>query len=220
MAGTRAFSEDEQVKVLDALDRLRDRVLLLLGLYTGFRITELLRLTVGDVWKSGAPVTVLTVQRQGLKGGAGVYARRVSGRSVPLNPAVRAALSTYLAQRFPDGDPVPDDPLFLSRKGGAISYVQAYRVIKAAAESAGVTDRIGTHSMRKTFARSVYDGSGHDIVLTKEAVGHRSIATTSAYLSASAHQVAAAILAIRGPAFRPEMPPAKAAPAPQPAATA
>src|SRR5690242_2467518 len=100
MAGMRALTEDEQGRILASLDRLRDRLLFLTGLYTGFRITELLSLRVGDVWKNGSPVSTIAVARRNMKGGAGVTAHRVRGRHVPVASDLRAAIATYVSERF------------------------------------------------------------------------------------------------------------------------
>lgn len=42
---------------------------------------------------------------------------------------------------------------------------------------------VGTHSMRKTFAKHIYDVTGNDIMETKAALGHSNVATTQNYLS-------------------------------------
>lgn len=200
----RSLSIDEQGRMLAAMDRLRDRLLFLTGLYTGFRISEMLSLRVGDVWRGGAPVTVLTVARRNLKGGAGENARRVRSRSVAVGDELRAAISTYIGERFPTSDPAAEEFVFKSREGGnrAITLGQAWRILKRAGEDAGAVDRVGTHSMRKTFAWSIYKNSGHDLVLTKAAIGHSSITTTGKYLEASEPAVVSAVLGIKGPGLR------------------
>jgi integrase len=71
MAGMRPLTQKEQCLVMAALARMRDRLLFLTGLYTGFRITEILSLRVADVWVNGEPGRVVTVSRRNLKGGAG-----------------------------------------------------------------------------------------------------------------------------------------------------
>ena len=201
MAGMRALTKEEQRLVLAALDRMRDRVLFLTGLYTGFRITEILSLRVADVWKNGEPGRVVTVSRRHLKGGAGPYASRLQSRSIAMHPGLRAAIATYVAQRF-DGRTVDGaEVLFPSRKGSnqPIRPGQAWHIIKQAAGQAGAAERVATHSLRKTFARSVYDSTGHDIIVTQRALGHRSIGTTARYLDASEPEVCAAVMAIEGP---------------------
>ncbi len=184
-----------------AFERARDRLLFLLGLHSGFRIHELLSIRIGDIWKENRPATEITVARRQLKGGAGASARRVRSRTTPLHSAVQAAARSYVQERF-GADPVqPGEFLFKSRKGPntAITPRHAWRIIKTAARAAGFPERVATHSMRKTFARAIYDRSGHDLILTQRALDHRSVVTTSRYLESTADDVAAAILGIDHP---------------------
>ena len=52
-----------------------------------------------------------------------------------------------------------------------------------ACEECGIdTARISTHSLRKTFVRSVYDASGHDVIKTMKVVQHSSPVITARYL--------------------------------------
>jgi integrase len=55
---------------------------------------------------------------------------------------------------------------------------------------------IGSHTLRKTFARLLYAALGHDLVRTSYALRHRSVATTVAYLSFHEEEVDAAIIEI------------------------
>ena len=73
-------------------------------------------------------------------------------------------------------------PLFPSRKGGqAISRVQAYRIINAAARTVGITDPIGTHTMRKTFGYHAYQ-TGIDISRIQKLLNHSSPSVSLAYI--------------------------------------
>lgn len=198
MCATRSLNHREQAEIIATLEHARDRLLLLLGLHSGFRIHELLSVRVGDVWKENRPATEITVARRQLKGGASANARRVRSRTTPLHPAVQAAIRTYVQERFAAEPVRADEFLFKSRKGPntAITPRHAWRIIKEAARAAGFPDRVATHSMRKTFARAIYDRSGHDLILTQRALDHRSVVTTSRYLESAADDVAAAILGI------------------------
>ena len=53
MAGCRPLSEYEIYQVLSVLKNKRNKLLFILGIRTGFRISELLSLTVKDVYKDG-----------------------------------------------------------------------------------------------------------------------------------------------------------------------
>jgi integrase len=197
----RALTQEEQTAMLAALSSSRDRLLFLAGVYTGFRIHELLSLRIGNVWRNNEPAREITIARQNLKGGTSAFARRVRSRTIPVHPVLRAAIQNYIFSRYTDQIPPPDDCLFPSKKGNdrPISAVQAFRIIQAAARQAGNLERVATHSMRKTFARSIYDRSGHDIILTSKALGHSSVLTTSHYLESSRDDVKAAIMSLPDP---------------------
>lgn len=69
-----------------AASRLRDRMLLIAGTNVGYRITELLTWTIGQVrTASGEVAREVSVTRALLKGGSGVRKRSVRSRRVVLN---------------------------------------------------------------------------------------------------------------------------------------
>lgn len=179
----------------------RDRLLIVLGFETGLRISELLSLRVGEVWQSGAPVRILRLTRNRLKGGRGIRARSVSSRTVPLNARAAAVLhAQFGSQSIID----KDAPLFPSREGGALTRRQAARVIRKIFLAAGCDpERVwAAHSLRRRFVRRVYDCT-RDIQVTRAAVGHRYIQTTQAYLGLAEEEAYAAVLAMGEPSRRP-----------------
>ena len=191
MKGCRPLSEEEVTAVLNSFTGTcakRDRALFVLGLKTGFRISELLSLRVKDVVHGSRLADRVAVARRSMKG-------KVEGRAVVLHPDAKEALGAWLQERGEAAK--PDSFLFASRKGQRpISRVQAWRILDAAFAAAGVEGQTGTHSMRKTFAGRVYDALGEDIFRLQQALGHRSINSTTAYLSFREEDVDAAILAI------------------------
>lgn len=210
---SRSLNPDEQALMLAQLRSLRDKLLFLTGLYTGFRIHELLAIRVRDVWRAGAPAHELTVSRRYLKGGVGRRSKQLMSRTVPLTDGLRAAIQTFIQQQYKGRTPPPEDFLFRSRErvnrstrsrtlvNRPICPEQAFRILQSAARRAGLGDRVSTHSMRKTFALSIYDISKHDIIETSQALGHRSIATTEHYLKSARNRTAAFVRLIQGPAF-------------------
>ena len=86
------------------------------------------------------------------------------------------------------------------RKNRPISRVQAYRILKAAAAATGRPERVATHSLRKTFAQDVFARSGHNLVLTQQALGHSSVLTTARYVSPDEEAISATILGLGAPA--------------------
>jgi integrase len=178
----------------------RNKALFIVGVRTGYRISELLSLTVGDVLHHGKVVDHLTVQRWHMKGGK---AGKTSGRTVPLHPEARAALSVWLevlAKRL--GTLEASLPVFCSRVKDpatglrkAISRQQAWEILKEAFAANELTGKLGTHVMRKTFANRMYEKLNRDLVKVQRAMGHRNINSTVSYLSFREEDIAAAILA-------------------------
>ena len=201
MAARKPLTEDQLAKVLAVLPQCsrRDACLVRVGLNTGFRIHELLSLTVGQVWDGAHVRNRITITRRLLKGGHGVHRRSVTSRTVPLNAAARDAIARYLEERWYCQKAKPTHPLFLSRQlGVALSSWQANRIVKAVIARAGLAGAgpWGTHTLRKSFCRMVYKNSGHDIELCRVAMAHQSIATTQRYLSATQDEADAVILSI------------------------
>jgi integrase len=170
-----------------AQHRHRDRMMVIVGTNVGYRITELLTWTVGQILtREGDIAHEITVTRALLKGGNGLRKRSVRSRRVVLNERARQAIRDYLASL--GRVPLPDEYLFRSRQGGnqPLHRAQAHDILKAACRACGIdATRISTHSLRKTFARAVYDASGHDIILAQRLLGHSSPIVTGHYLEST-----------------------------------
>jgi site-specific recombinase XerD len=177
MKGCRPLSEVEKEQVVNSIvgrHQLRDRLIVLFGIYTGFRISEILSLQVKDVYQNGTVVDHVTVQRRNVKG-------KKEGRSIVLHQRVKDSILNYLAN---SSNFSPNTYLFLNQsKTQQITRQQAWNVLKKAFSSCNLTGNLATHSLRKTFAASVYERSGHCLLKTKRALGHTDIRTTEKYLS-------------------------------------
>ena len=194
MKGCRPLTDEEVDLVARSIDGVfakRDRALFLLGVKSGFRVSELLSLRLGDVVQAGHMVERVTVRRRNMK-------KKTEGRTVLLHPDAKAALAGWISEMQVGGQLPADTFVFLSRKGRnqPVSRVQAWRILRTAYEANEMTGNLGTHSMRKTFASKVYDLLDHDLVKTQRALGHRNINSTAQYLSFREEEIDAAILAI------------------------
>ncbi len=194
MKGCRPLAEDEAAVVSQSFGgtyAARDKALFLLGLKSGFRISELLSLKVGDVYQRGRLVDRVTVARAHMK-------KKTEGRTVVLHPEAKAALAAWLKALQATAELLPTMALFQSREGvnRPISRVQAWRILEDAYATNGLTGKLGTHSLRKTFANRVYDKLGHDLVKTQRALGHKNVNSTVSYLSFREEEIDAAILAM------------------------
>ncbi len=200
MAGRRPLTPNEERRLLRAVRRLkaRDRALVTAQWLTGFRVSEILSLRVSDVFRNGALVPKIGVRPSRLKGGYG------STRRVPVSPELGRALERQLAHLRRTCKLDPDLPLFVSRQegeGGATRPLHrdsARLIIRAAFAKAGIEDdgRLGCHTLRKTWARRVYDQSGHDLNLTRAALGHGNVAVTQRYLDVDDDRLFQAMAAV------------------------
>jgi integrase len=191
--------EEARVRVALADASPRDQALLEVGFQTGLRLSELIGLCVGDVWRAGRLVSVLRISRSRLKGGrGGRRARNVNSRVVPLNDLARAAIADHLAT-LPPALVKPETPLFFgrTRRLRPLTRQQAARVVKKIFLAAGLSpDRVWSgHSLRRRFVRRVFEATS-DVNLARQAIGHRWIATTQLYLGLAEDETAAAILRI------------------------
>ena len=174
MKGTRPLDNTEIRLVSACFDgtfEARNRGLFMLGVSTGGRISELLSLTIGDVYQNGTAVTDLLFDRSIVKGG------EVS-RAVPVNVDGRQAIEALIGWHQEKYRTLASTrPLFPSRnKNGrvAMNRQTAHEMLKRAFETAGLNGKLATHSLRKSFAQRLYEESG-DIYLVQELLGHRNV---------------------------------------------
>jgi integrase len=145
---------------------------------------------IPDVYLHGRIGDVVYVERKHMK-------KKVEGRAIPLHQDAKAALDVWIKELEKAGKADPGCPLFKSRKGQrAITRVQAFRVLTEVYEANGLMGKLGTHSMRKTFADRMYDRLGRDLIKVQRALGHRCINSTVSYLSFREEEITEAILSI------------------------
>ncbi|MFD3445234.1 site-specific tyrosine recombinase XerD [Microbacteriaceae bacterium 4G12] len=162
---------------------IRDHALLELLYATGARISEVVGLNVDDVMSLGEDGSVDDGEDDTLPGDM----IRVTGkgdkqRLVPVGRFARTALDAYLVRVRPalSGQGRPTPALFLGRRGSRMSRQNAWLIIRAAAERAGLEVEISPHTFRHSFATHLLAG-GADVRVVQELLGHSSVATTQIY---------------------------------------
>lgn len=147
---------------------LRDLLLFVIGINTGIKVHDLLYLTVKDVWDGSQTREFLYLKDE----------KNGEVKAFYLNSKVREVLRDYLASNQLQ----PDDFLFKSKKNNhPITRQQAYRIINHAAKEVGIQEKIGTHTLRKTFGYHAYR-KGVAISILKNIFNQHSTAETLKYI--------------------------------------
>lgn len=73
-----------------------------------------------------------------------------------------------------------NDVLFLNRRGGKLSRVMIFYILKDLAIAAGIQKSISPHTLRHSFATSLVE-AGADLRAVQQMLGHESITTTEIY---------------------------------------
>ena len=102
-------------------------------------------------------------------------------RMVPLGEAARSALQLYRSECRPHLVTSPQQQaLLLSRRGNAMTRQALWKVIKTAAQLAGLSQRLYPHLLRHSFATHLLQG-GADLRSVQELLGHANMSTTERY---------------------------------------
>ena len=146
---------------------LRDRAMLELLYASGLRISEL----------ADAKLENLNLE----EGVVRVTGKGNKTRLVPVGRKACAAIAAYLAEERPrlvkrrTGSEV-----FLSTRGGRLTTVRIWQIVKAVARRSGLEANIYPHLLRHSFATHLLS-NGADLRIIQEMLGHADISTTQVY---------------------------------------
>jgi integrase/recombinase XerD len=179
------LSPDQIVRLIEHVDGgdpalLRDRAILETLYGCGCRVSELCGLDIPDL---DAGEATLLLRGKGRK-----------HRRVPVGEPALAALARYLDE----GRPVfaskqPISAVFLNQRGGRLSRVSVWNLIKKVARETGLANRLSPHTLRHSFATHLLEG-GADLRVVQELLGHSDINTTEIYTHVDRAWLAAAWL--------------------------
>lgn len=164
----RNLKQIDTIKKLLKQKSLRDFCLFVLGINSGLRISDLLKLKISDV-----------IENNKLKDRIRLREKKTNKfKDFPLSENAKSALKDYLKER----KHTDDEPLFKSRKNnGFLLRQQAYRIINDVAKSIGIKEKIGTHTLRKTFGYHAYN-NGYDVAIIQKLFNHSSTSVTLKYI--------------------------------------
>jgi len=181
-SGCKPFTEEElPLIVAQCTGRYaaRDRCLILMGAYTGYRISEMLSVSVDSVWDGRQVSNNLVVRKGFMKG-------KAKSRTMPLHEVVRNAIAEWLDEYLRGLDDFVGRPLFpRQRTRYAMSRSKAADLLKTAAQKAGLDiSRISCHSTRKHFALRMWNSPlvNRDMAKMARLLGHQNFSNTLRYL--------------------------------------
>ena len=147
---------------------LRDRALLETLYASGLRVAELVGLDLVDLDLGAGFMRVVGKGRK--------------TRDVPIHRRGVRVLERYLAAGRPAllGDRPDEGALFLNRRGGRLTDRSVRRSLDAAVLRAATARSVHPHMLRHSFATHLL-GSGVDLRVIQELLGHESVGTTQIY---------------------------------------
>jgi site-specific recombinase XerD len=194
MPAMRDFSSEEITllrKSFGGRYALRDRCYFEMGLQLGLRVSEMLSLTVGQVYQYGNVLDEVSIERRYMKGGK---AGKASGRTLPIFSETKPHILAWL-QRMAELLGVkspqqldPTTPLFISRvhhKDGtprAVCRETMWKILTTLVRENSLPGHTGTHCLRKTLARQAQVQFHGDVRKVQKILGHKSLSSTEHYL--------------------------------------
>jgi len=166
------LSTGEIDRIIAAIDRTtpkgrRDSAILETLYSCGLRVSELTSLRMSDLFFGECYIRVV--------------GKGDKQRLVPVSAAARDKIQDWLDDRRTMNAVGRDrEIVFLNNRGGRLTRVMIFTMLKQAACRAGIDKRISPHTFRHSFATHLLEG-GASIRQVQEMLGHESILTTEIY---------------------------------------
>ena len=167
----KSLSEKDVEKLLAAPDietpmGLRDRAMLEVLYATGLRVSELVKLSLGELNVSMGVVRV--------------FGKGSKERLVPLGEEAMYWITRYMPTRKDLSKHVSSDALFITARGGPMTRQAFWYLIKRYAQIAVPNAALSPHTMRHAFATHLLN-HGADLRVVQMLLGHADISTTQIY---------------------------------------
>jgi integrase len=181
----KALTPEEILKVLRlASESKRNLAMILLAYRHGMRASEVCELRFSDLDLKNGQITIRRLK------GSLTTTQPLS--DLPGQPLLseRRVLRAWLTERRDASDFV-----FTSQKGGRIHRSQFFRMFQSSAERAGLpADRRHPHCLKHSLGFALVASNVH-LAIVKQALGHKSIASTAIYAVPTDEQVGKAVTA-------------------------
>jgi integrase/recombinase XerD len=163
------LTKEEITNMLEVTENPKHKLLIEMIYSSGLRVSEAVTLKIENLELKEGMGTV--------RGGKGK-----KDRNIILSKALIEHLDEYLSNRK------HDCPFVFNVRDRPITVRQAQKVVKTAANKAGIKKNVFCHALRASFATHLLE-SGTDIRIIQELLGHSSISTTERYTKVSRAQL-------------------------------
>lgn len=146
---------------------VRDRAMLEMLYALGIRVSELVSVRISDLLLDAEIVRVI--------------GKGDKERVVPIGAEATEHVLYYQRNTRPGlAKPHSGDALFLNWRGGKLTRMAVWRMLRACALRAGIQKDVSPHTLRHSFATHLLEG-GADLRAVQEMLGHVDISTTQIY---------------------------------------
>jgi integrase/recombinase XerD len=160
------LSTDEVARLFAAVKNPRDLMLLQIAYAAGLRVSEVVRLQVGDVDSSRMTLHVRCAKGR-------------KDRVVPLSAVLLGRLRDYWQQYRPKSWLFPG-----ARPGSHASVGNVQRTCQRAVRACGISKKASMHTLRHSYATHLLE-SGTDLATLQKLLGHNQLSTTLRYAHVS-----------------------------------
>jgi integrase/recombinase XerD len=158
---------------------LRNRAMMEVLYACGLRVSELTALVLGNLFLDDGFIRV--------------FGKNSKERLVPIGGIAIRMLKQYLEHGRPIPSKKSEPIVFLNRRGGQMTRVMVFYLVRQIAAAAGIEKQISPHTFRHTFATHLVEG-GADLKAVQDMLGHESITTTEIYTHLDAEYLRGTIL--------------------------
>ena len=164
----RSITDLKKVESVLAKQSQRNLLFFTIGTNCGLRISDILALNVGDV-RGKTHIQIIEKKTGKFK-------------KFPINAKLKPMFEKYTNNRK------AAEPLFKTIFQNRLERVAAYYIIRNACKEAGLQERVGTHTMRKTFGYHHYQ-KFKDVAMLQKIFNHSSPQITLRYIGIEQDQI-------------------------------
>lgn len=170
----------EQACDLSKWEGQRNRTIIEVLFSCGLRVSELINLHLSDLFLTEKFIRVMGKGKK--------------ERLVPISEsAVKELQYWFMDRNLMKIKPGEEDFVFLNRRGGHLTRMMIFTIVRRLAEAAGIEKTISPHTLRHSFATALLEG-GANLRAIQDMLGHERISTTQIYTHIDMHTLREEIL--------------------------